>query len=194
MGVRAYDEKCADDVVSALRSSLYSQRHDSKTIIAGLNTVLEENIWRRRFVRRIDQWVEFSSFDEFVQTPPLEGLGSSIETLEAFARSDTRICELLDRARQRSGGRPTEETVYNIHGIDERPSGTSRAAALRRIRKDRPDLLERVLAGELSANAAAVEAGFRRRLTTIEQVQRLLLKLDASEVAQVLEWANACLH
>ena len=35
------------------------------------------------------------------------------------------------------------------------PSGTSRAAALRRLRKDRPDLHGRVLAGELSAHAVA---------------------------------------
>ena len=33
---------------------------------------------------------------------------------------------------------------------------------LRRLKRDRPDLLDRVAAGELSANAAAVAAGFRK--------------------------------
>jgi hypothetical protein len=34
---------------------------------------------------------------------------------------------------------------------------------LARLRRDRPDLAERVKAGELSANAAAIQAGFRSR-------------------------------
>jgi hypothetical protein len=55
--------------------------------------------------------------------------------------------------------------VDNIHVY--RPDGTARTTALRRLRKDRPDLHARVLAGELSANAAAVEAGFRRPTATV---------------------------
>jgi hypothetical protein len=44
-----------------------------------------------------------------------------------------------------------------------RPTGTSRATALRRLRKDRPDIHARVLKGELSAHAAMIEAGFRKK-------------------------------
>ena len=69
-----------------------------------------------------------------------------------------------DRANLRTGGRP--KTVYNekgdVHSSD-RPSGNSRAAALRRLRKDRPDIHARVLAGELSPHAGMIEAGFRKR-------------------------------
>jgi hypothetical protein len=57
-------------------------------------------------------------------------------------------------------------TVDNINSSSpeetERPSGTSREAALRRLRKDRPDLHERVIARELTPHAAMVEAGFRK--------------------------------
>ena len=45
----------------------------------------------------------------------------------------------------------------------ERPSGNSRLAFLWRLRKDRPDIHARVLAGELSLYAGMVEAGFRKR-------------------------------
>jgi hypothetical protein len=69
-----------------------------------------------------------------------------------------------DRESQRGPGRP--ETVYSgkrdVHSSG-RPSGNSRAAALRRLRKDRPDLHARILAGEISAHAAMVEAGFRHQ-------------------------------
>jgi hypothetical protein len=48
--------------------------------------------------------------------------------------------------------------------------GTTATNTLRRLKRDRPDLAERVVAGEISANAAAIEAGFRkppaRRLKT----------------------------
>jgi transcriptional regulator with XRE-family HTH domain len=38
-----------------------------------------------------------------------------------------------------------------------------RNCALRRLRKDRPDFIARVLAGELSPHAAMVEAGLRKK-------------------------------
>ena len=63
--------------------------------------------------------------------------------------------------------RPTSETVYNDRRRCtrfERPSGNSRAAFLRRLRKDRPDIHARVLAGELSPHAGMIEAGFRKKV------------------------------
>ena len=41
--------------------------------------------------------------------------------------------------------------------------GTSRTYALRRLAKDRPDLHAQCLAGDLTAHAAMVQAGFRHR-------------------------------
>lgn len=42
------------------------------------------------------------------------------------------------------------------------PQGNSVEAALRRLRKSRSDLHARVLSGEMTANAAMVQAGFRK--------------------------------
>lgn len=44
------------------------------------------------------------------------------------------------------------------------PTGTSTSYAIRRLRDHAPELLERVRAGELTANAAMVKAGFRKPL------------------------------
>jgi len=49
----------------------------------------------------------------------------------------------------------------------EAPTGNSESAALRRLRKDRPDLHAQVLAEQLSAHAAAVQAGFRPKTFTV---------------------------
>jgi hypothetical protein len=82
-----------------------------------------------------------------------------VKAARAAQRADAR-----DRANQRPVGRP--KTVYNdngdVHDL-ERPSGNSAAAFIRRLRKDRPDIHARVLAGEITPHAGMTEAGFRKR-------------------------------
>jgi hypothetical protein len=39
---------------------------------------------------------------------------------------------------------------------------------LKRLKRDRPDLFQRVVAGELSAHAAAIEADIRQRILRID--------------------------
>src|SRR5262249_25461041 len=75
--------------------------------------------------------------------------------------------DAADRLNLRPSHRPRKaESVYNgasdVHA-SERPPGNSRAAFLRRLRKDRPDIHARVLAGEITPHAGMTEAGFRRR-------------------------------
>ena len=52
---------------------------------------------------------------------------------------------------------------------------------LRRLKRDRPDLLERVVSGELSANAAAVEAGFRKRPSAFDRLTAAWAQATAKE-------------
>jgi hypothetical protein len=127
--------------------------------------IINEGMWRQRAIpqRRWELSREFATFEEFVTADPLDGLKTSIRTLKDLCRRDVRAQEAIDRATQREGGRPPK-TLDNIQGF---PSGTSQSVALRRLRKDRPDLLQRVLDGELSAHAAAVEAGYRHRTLNI---------------------------
>jgi hypothetical protein len=48
-------------------------------------------------------------------------------------------------------------------GLAHQATGTSAAAAMRRLRKDRPDIHARALAGGLSAHAGMIEAGVGER-------------------------------
>lgn len=68
----------------------------------------------------------------------------------------------------------------------ERPAGTTRDAALRRLRKDREDLHARVLAGDMSAHAAMVQAGFRKVKTPKEQALHWLGKCSQQEIDEIL--------
>jgi hypothetical protein len=124
----------------------------------------------KSFETQLGEHVSPASFEELVITSPLAGLGcSSVDQLRGLCNGDTvedrTARDRIDAATRREGGRPPL-TGNNIPSIP-RPEGTSEAKALRRLRKDRPDLHERVLAGELKAHAAMIEAGFRPRTATI---------------------------
>jgi hypothetical protein len=73
-----------------------------------------------------------------VRTPPLAGMGCVVDMLRRICAEDKEALDLLDRATQ---GRQGEHSglVDNIHEVGC-PTGTSSGAALRRVRKDRPDL------------------------------------------------------
>ena len=47
------------------------------------------------------------------------------------------------------------------------PRGNSSSHTLKRLKRDNPELAEQVVRGELSANAAAIQAGFRRPTLSI---------------------------
>ena len=69
---------------------------------------------------------------------------------------DSVARDLLDAAVQRQHGGGRKSDRINVDNVNvERPTGNSESAALRRLRKDRPDLHAQVLDGELSAHAAA---------------------------------------
>jgi len=56
--------------------------------------------------------------------------------------------------------------VHHAHdNVISSEQGNSRAYTLTRLKREAPELFKRVVDGELSANAAAIEAGFRKKLT-----------------------------
>jgi hypothetical protein len=59
--------------------------------------------------------------------------------------------------------------------------GNRRAYTLDRLKRNNPELFAKVVNGELSANAAAIEAGFRKKLSALEQIRKLIPKLTAED-------------
>jgi hypothetical protein len=69
--------------------------------------------------------------------------------------------------------------------------GNGKAYTLRRLAKDHPELFEQVKTGQLSANQAAIQAGFRKVKTPAEQVRALWQKLTDEERSELLYWMTA---
>jgi hypothetical protein len=93
------------------------------------------------------------------------GLGYSSQMIESFVRDDGECLEMLRQAVKGKWGRPSKngEKPYNV----SLNYGNSASYTLELLKKRRPDLHAKVLAGELSAHRAALEAGFRRKTASI---------------------------
>lgn len=157
-------------VVESLGHAISSGEHGLATVPGLVKRVISEGSWRE-FVTKRGELVEHESFISFVTTPPLRGLGSDLALLRRIVSDDSEAVDLLDQALQQPvGANQHTMGVDNVH-IHERPTGNSGSAALRRLRKDRPDLHAQVLANQLSAHAAAVQAGFRPKTFTVRADQ-----------------------
>ncbi len=108
----------------------------------------------------------FTSYEMFCVEKVPWGLGYSTKDLDRIVaeRKTAAAIDAADRAAQRPAGRPK---IFDNVQDKKAPTGNAIAATLRRLRKDRPDLLAKVIAGEMSANAAAIEAGFRSKTITV---------------------------
>jgi hypothetical protein len=154
-----------DQITEALHDSLHRGMHGLSALPGLLKRALEERAWEERIVRSTgERFPGFPSFEAYVQGAPPEGLGGEVKVLRELLKSDVKALDLLDKALQhRHGGPRGKNDNINL----AQPNGTNAEQALRRLRKDRPDLYARVLAGELSPHGAAVEAGFRPRTATV---------------------------
>jgi hypothetical protein len=148
-----------DTFVSELRDSIRDGAAGLSDVPGLLKCILKDGRWKRRTIKT-GEVIEFDRFEEFVATPPLEGLGTDLKLIKRICGDDPEAIDLLDRALKRM-------PVDNIHGHETRPSGTSEQRAIRKLREGRPDLHARVLARELSPHAAMIEAGFRQRSITV---------------------------
>jgi hypothetical protein len=172
-------------VVDALSSALDRGGHGLSNVPVLLHRLLVEESWREFETVRGEQ-VRYERFADFVATPPLKGLGANLKLVRRIIEAEpdekvrARTLDLLDAVTQESHGGDRHSESFKLHNIqlegegnegeaNERkaPSGTSREAGLRRLRKDRPDLHAEVLAGALSTHAAMVQAGFWRKKITI---------------------------
>lgn len=155
------DPKAANVLVETLGSSLRYGGSALSNVPELVKKVIREDAWRE-FVTRNGEAVHHERFADFVTTAPLAGIGGTVELVKNICRDDTEALNLLDQALQNPAS--VHSAGNNVPG---RPEGNSQAKALRRLRKDAPELHADVLAGRLSAHRAMVQAGFRPRTISV---------------------------
>jgi hypothetical protein len=123
-----------------------------------IKRVLETGAWKeRKLEQRGGKVQRFDRFVDFIKTAPLEGCGWNPDDVEALIHDDADVL-----ARWRKAITPPKH-IHHDDSSNRTIRGTTRAYTLDRLERERPDLFERVKAKELSANAAAIEAGFRKK-------------------------------
>lgn len=157
MTIRADPLRARGSDVAMLSDTLRRGGSALESVPEQLKALLKSGDWRH-FVTKLGKEVQHERFADFAATPPLAGLGATVQTIRKLLVDDVEALDLLDRALQNPNG---------VHNMNGRPRGTSKEQALRKLRKDAPELHADVLAGRLSAHAAMVQAGFRPTTFTV---------------------------
>ena len=156
--------------------------------------ILNEGLWRSYVHDVTGKTYSFNSMDEFLTSDNglgIQDLGLFRRCMEAVATSPGAIAasakNLLKRLKEEAGMSAALPEIAPLpaHGeiggghtrgdnITSTERGTSQAYLLRRLQRDRPDLLEQVKTGEFkSARAAAIEAGIIKPVPTVRLVDDL---------------------
>lgn len=157
------DPDLAWNDVQRAGQGLRAEAHDTAHSIG---VMLLRQSWRR-FTRPGGRIVEWTDFRAFVEAPLPDGLETDLKDLEWVCRRQPDVLDLIDQAVQKPHGGSRRSKADTIRLEDPNSHGTARLSALRKLRSDRPDLHAQVLAGDLSAHAAMVAAGFRRPQITV---------------------------
>ena len=106
--------------------------------------------------------VQPESFRKFVADRPPFGLGTTPEKIYRVIGDDNdAVVKMRDLLKEKAGRPANNDDKSDNIVMELNKQGNSRAYTLDRLTRERPDLRQRVDNGELSANAAAIEAGFR---------------------------------
>jgi hypothetical protein len=138
-----------------------------------LCVLLDTRAWEEREVA--GRIIRHKRFIDFITIPPIEGCGWPPGKVEALIKDDA---ETLARWREATTGK---QGAHGSNRTVKPVRGTTLAYTLNRLKRERPDLFERVVAREMSANAAAIEAGWRKQSTPFERMENLAPKLSDLE-------------
>jgi hypothetical protein len=119
------------------------------------------NPWRalRDSIAKVQPRLIAKALKDLIERDPAALRDLDLDLIRRLVIDDKQALDMLDEALQRP--------PHLHHSGRPAPSGNSIEAALRRLRKDpRPlarALRGKVLSGEMSAHAAAIQAGYRKR-------------------------------
>lgn len=124
-----------------------------------LKKIIKERAWEQRKIKT-GQIVELRNLSELITEKPLRGWGEDPKKVEAVIKDDPKVLAMFREAMKHPGERT--DLCNNVTGV-KKPTGNSKAYTVSRLERQAPELFEAVCRGEMSANAAAIKAGFRKK-------------------------------
>lgn len=178
--------------------SLYEATGGLKQFPGLLKKIIDNKAWERRINK--GKVIELASLRELITEKPIRGWGEDPRKVEAVIKDDPE-CLALYREAMKQQGRRTD-IGDNVTEVKPQEKGNSKAYTCERLSKVAPELFEEVKAGRMSANAAAIQAGIRKKPTPEEQCVKAFCKchsrlvplkviiesLEPHERAVVMDW------
>ncbi len=175
-------------IIDALGSALLDGETSLGQVPQLLRKVLENDAWKA-FETKMGKLVTHSRFDDFVTTPPLDGLGADMELIKEIASKDIELQMLVAKALRDTHGGDRKSETSKIKGttsaLDQEesklsqltiPEGREKRArrkrerygqTILRLEKKSPELYAQVLAGKKTVQTAAIEAQIEHPKMTV---------------------------
>ena len=168
-GVKNLNEIEKGQLCDSVMSAIHHGLGNLETIPALHRRIIENKAWECRQVK-MRGVVQLPNLRELITKEPMEGWGENPERIEALIRDDVEVLAMWrDAMKQKQGQRTDIVDIVN----EVKPSkGNSRSYTVSRLQREAPELFAQVVAGTLSANAAAIQAGFRKKPTALEMLCR----------------------
>lgn len=182
--------KIAGELCADLDKCLRGESINLNGVVALIVTVIREGAWKRRQIRT-GEIIECSSFLELLTAEPLRGYGENPARVEALLKDDADALRMFREATTAAVG--TNQHTGNVepnNNIITPKQGTSRAYTLERLHRQAPELYQQVVEKKLTANQAAIRAGFRKVKTVGDQLCHLWLKATDEERESFLDFAK----
>lgn len=155
-----------------------------------LRRIIDERAWESRRVPG-KGIVTMGSLRELVTTAPITGWGEDPAKIESVIRDDAEVLAMWREAMKGKPGRPKQEGETSRNPTQYKTADRGRAYDLSRLQREAPELFAKVAAGEISANAAAIKAGFRKRKMPLDQLRSWWAKASQQDRAT---FAKEVLH
>lgn len=154
-----------DIYVSNLQMALDEGEHGLSAVPGHIKKIIEEDMWQDRIVQATGERAQYDDFTEFIADSPPDGLGTDVDMLRRMCEESPEALRLLREVVKSQGERT--DLNDNIIEVNESETGTSKDYTLDRLAREDAELYEQVVQGEMSANAAAIEAGFRTKTVSV---------------------------
>ena len=165
-----------DSVMSAIHHGL----GNLETVPALLRRIIENKAWEARQVK-MHGVVQLANLRELITKEPMVGWGENPDRIEALIRDDAEVLAMWREAMKGKPGRPKSTQKTNRNPTTLKTADRGRAYDLSRLQRESPELFAQVAAGTISANAAAIKAGFRKKLKPLDILRQAWAKASETE-------------
>jgi hypothetical protein len=150
----------------------YERFRDGKGSLSGfpglIKEIIQEKAWERR--EHNGKIYELPSLLALVTEKPLAGWGQDPAAVERLLRDDAEALEMWrgEVVKTHGGDRKSEQVKIKSDNVTLDPGrGNAKSYTLSRLKRTRPELFQAVCNGELTANAAMIQAGLRKSVVSV---------------------------